>query len=346
MSGFEIVERRVDLPFRSRKSFTGYAVFQSDGHAVFVHSRVCRLLAVATRDAEPCETGGLLAGRVLRDAEGPYTLVLEAVKAPREAGRPGRLTLSPEMTARLRDQAATEFPGCDVVGWWHSHTVETGYSEVDRANQQMWTDPSHVGLLVFARATSRRALAYLGPASRLMRTVDDQAFEPGQRRQDARHDAATRVSDPPVAAPAMETVLRLRQLDRGWRRTMVAAMVACGLAMLGCLIGVERVAGAVREINVTERAAAGWSCLPRASDQFVCRSSPPFESLQWWQDGRPVSGSAEQVVVTVAPGGSTWVELRRHGDGGSQLLGGVMLASALAGGVPLPGHHVPALPQC
>src|SRR5215470_1943251 len=110
MADFEIIERRFDLPFRSRKAHDGYAVFKTDKHAVLVHPDVCGLTSGAARQADPCETGGLLAGRALRDAKGPYTLVLGAVQAPREAGSRGNIDLSPEMTARLRDEAASGFP--------------------------------------------------------------------------------------------------------------------------------------------------------------------------------------------------------------------------------------------
>jgi hypothetical protein len=308
-----------------------------------VHPRVCGLLAVTARHAQPCETGGLVAGRLLRDTEGPYTLVLEAVTAPREAGQPGRLTLSPELTARLRERAAGEFPSCDIVGWWHSHTVEGGYSEVDQANQRMWTDPGHVGLLVFARASSRRALAYLGPGSRLMRTLDDEPFVLGRQRSDARHGTSTpaRRAAPLSADPdtlAIGTALRLRELDRGWRRTVVAAAVICGLALAGCLVSVTRLANTVQEL--AEPAAVSWSCLPQGSDRFMCRFSPPQEQLQWWRDGQPVEAATDHVVVTVPRGESTWIELRRGGDAEFQLLGGLTLTSTVAQVIrwPLPGR--------
>lgn len=351
MSGdFQVIERRAGPPFRPRGLLSGYAVFQGHRHAVFVHPGVCARIGAAARDAQPNEAGGLLAGRILQDADGGYTLVEGAVVAPPQAGSVGRITMSPELTAGLCTQAATRYPACDVVGWWHSHAGVSGYSEVDRANQRAWRNPGHVGLLVFARAGSPRAMAYLGPQSAALETVADGPFAAvmverqhqaaagdgaGASVRRGRAGAATwgiRPDDPITVA--VQTALRLHDLDRGWRRLLLALAGGTVLALVACLVGIAAVMAAVHRMPDPQRPAVAWSCAPRTEGGFLCQVfPPPAGELEWWLDGEPRGSAAYSLAVAVPAGGRSAVELRRRVPGGrSDRVGSVLLQTAVAQG--------------
>jgi proteasome lid subunit RPN8/RPN11 len=352
MSGdFQVIERRAGPPHRPRGLLTGYAVFQGHRHAVFVHPGVCARIGAAARGAQPHEAGGLLAGRVLQDADGGYTLVEGAVVAPPQAGSVGRIMMSPELTAGLRTQAATRYPACDVVGWWHSHVGVSGYSEVDRANQRAWSDPGHVGLLVFARAASPRAMAYLGPQSLALQTLADGPFDaaewPGQDATGDGEGAGTggvrggragaakwgiRPDDP--ISVAVQTALRLHDMDRGWRRLLLVLAGGTVLALVACLVGIAAVTAAVHRMSDPQRPAVAWSCAPQTEGGFLCQVfSPLAGELEWWLDGEPRGSAAYSLAVIVPVGGRSSVELRRPSPGGrSDRVGSVLLRTAVAQG--------------
>lgn len=342
MSGdLPVTERQDGPPFRPRGLLSGYAVFQGRRHAVFVHPGVCARIGAVVRDAAPREAGGLLAGRVLQDAEGGYTLVEGAVVAPPQAGSAGRITMSPELTAGLRTQAATRYPACDVVGWWHSHTGVSGYSEVDRANQRAWRSPGHVGLLVFGRDASPRAMAYLGPQSVALDTVADGPFAVAADRgpaatgaddgAGAQRDRAGAVAwgirpDDPISV-AVQTAMRLHELDRRWRRLVLVLAGATALALAACLAGIVAVAAAVHRLSAPQWAAVAWSCAPRTEGGFQCQVfSPAAGELEWWLDGEPRGSAAYTLAVHVPAGAQSSVELRHQVAGGrSDRVGSVLL---------------------
>lgn len=162
---FEIIEHAFDLPFRTRNVNSGHIAFRADNLDVYVMTDVASRARQWARGALPRETGGLLAGRILRDNAGQYVVVTGIGGAPAGAGGVGRFGLSPEETEQLRRALARDHPSADVIGWWHSHGRPSSYSATDRANQAIWTDPRSVGLLVFAQGTPWAGL-YVGPQSR------------------------------------------------------------------------------------------------------------------------------------------------------------------------------------
>jgi hypothetical protein len=162
---FEIIEHAFDLPFRTRNVNAGHIAFRADNLDVYVMTDVASRARQWARGALPRETGGLLAGRILRDNAGQYVVVTGIGGAPAGAGGVGRFGLSPEETEQLRRALARDHPSADVIGWWHSHVTPSSYSATDRANQAIWTDPRSVGLLVFAQGTPWAGL-YVGPQSR------------------------------------------------------------------------------------------------------------------------------------------------------------------------------------
>jgi proteasome lid subunit RPN8/RPN11 len=165
---FTFIETQHDLPWRSRGLFPRCVEFGDEYGTVLVLHSVMNRLRERSHLALPVETGGLLAGRVFRDEQGPYTVVLEFVEAAPSAGGLGLFRLSPEATHAIKDRLALVAPACDVVGWFHSHPSPMHYSQTDRANQRLWSDPNHVGILVFATGTEFGAL-YQDPDSRLLR---------------------------------------------------------------------------------------------------------------------------------------------------------------------------------
>jgi proteasome lid subunit RPN8/RPN11 len=162
---FEIIERSFDVPFRTRTLHAGYVVFQADRLNVYITPDIAATIRECAAGAAPRETGGLLAGRILRDDLGHYVMVTGMAQAPPTAGEFGSFSLSPKGTEKLRRVLSEQHPSADVIGWWHSHSAPSSYSNTDRGNQAIWTDPRHIGLLVFAQGTPWAAL-YVGPQSK------------------------------------------------------------------------------------------------------------------------------------------------------------------------------------
>jgi proteasome lid subunit RPN8/RPN11 len=165
--GFEVVSRTHDYPHRSRDFYSHYVAFGGTAGTVFVEPGLMARLRAAAAAAHPHETGGLVVGRILKDEKGAYTVLLDGLEGPASSGQVGYFTMTPELTARLRFEAAIRFPSGDIVGWWHSHTVASGFSGTDRRTQRQWEDPNQVGFLVFASGTTQ-AQAYLGPDAELL----------------------------------------------------------------------------------------------------------------------------------------------------------------------------------
>jgi hypothetical protein len=149
---------RVDVPFQPRRLFPGYAWFVAVDHTVLVSPHVCLGLLASAARARPDGTGGLLLGRFLRDADGPYTLVTAAVDAPPDSGP----ELPPELVARLTQEAAHRFPTADPLGWWRSRI---GSDPGDRDERPDWDDERHIGVVVCCDGDSGEwARVYVGRA--------------------------------------------------------------------------------------------------------------------------------------------------------------------------------------
>jgi hypothetical protein len=153
-----------DLVVRPRGQFHGYAWFVAVDRAVLVSPYVCEGLRRSAARALPGEAGGVLVGRVLCDADGPYTLVTAVVDAPPDAAVHGRLWIPPELAERLEAEAVRRFPTSEPVGWWHSHAVRGPGRRTAPEGRPGRTDPYHVEIQVFARpAYGEWARVYVGP---------------------------------------------------------------------------------------------------------------------------------------------------------------------------------------
>lgn len=163
--GFRIEGRQRTAPFLARSTFPDFHSFGDVGCAVLVQPDAARAMREAAVRAQPRETGGLLSGRALRDDLGSYVVVSGFIEAPPTAGRPTRFEVTTGELGELRTLAARANAGADEVGWWHTHTMLSGYSQTDHNTQGMFERPDSIGLLVFA-VGPHWARVYVGPDAR------------------------------------------------------------------------------------------------------------------------------------------------------------------------------------
>lgn len=167
---FTPARRRTGLAFRPRDTASrGGLSFgpDDDGFEVLVTRKAAGDIRRATLAAAPNEAFGLLSGQSYTDERGPYTIVVGAVRARSLTCGPGHVRLSGSEMAELKADAQRANPATDVVGWWHSHSRPSGFSSVDRAEQETWPSATHVGLLAFMNG-DEELVAYRGPSSRLL----------------------------------------------------------------------------------------------------------------------------------------------------------------------------------
>lgn len=173
---FKPIEKNAyaSLPFITRpdqpETFKSFAS-ESDAFEVFLHRDVQEAIRRAAREAAPNETIGMLAGRVLRDERGPYTLVLAAVGARvnEVEATPSHVRISTSGHAEVRKRLESSAHGLDIIGWYHSHPrFPARFSPVDITEQSTWRDPNHVGI-VFSGVDEVEPLGvYRGPKSILL----------------------------------------------------------------------------------------------------------------------------------------------------------------------------------
>jgi proteasome lid subunit RPN8/RPN11 len=162
------------LPFITRpKQDETFIVFASenDGFEVLLHQNVQETIRREALEAVPNETIGLLAGRVVRDERGPYTLVLAATGArPNEVeATPSHVRISASGHAQVRSRLESFAHGLDIIGWYHSHPrFPARFSPVDITEQSTWRDPNHVGIVISGIDRNEPLGVYRGPKSNLM----------------------------------------------------------------------------------------------------------------------------------------------------------------------------------
>lgn len=294
---FEIIEHAFDVPFRTRNVHSGYVTFRADDLDVYVTPAVASRAREWARDALPRETGGLLAGRILRDNAGQYVVVTGIACAPAGAGGMGAFSLSPDETERLRRTLSQDHPSADVIGWWHSHVAPSSYSSTDRSNQAIWSDPRHVGLLLFARGTPW-AYLYVGPQSR-------GPFEPSGPFQPSEPFQPSK----PVHVPERyrpESASRWSR-DPGARRRLALAALIAVMALAIIVFAVKAfqpasgtrsilasgkkpiLQSAVGSVTVSGTESLDWSCAISshgATPLARCYAHPlgAVQSIQWYEN--------------------------------------------------------------
>ncbi|MBL7258015.1 Mov34/MPN/PAD-1 family protein [Paractinoplanes lichenicola] len=306
MSGveFEILREEQGPPFRRRALFPQHWVFAvPGGHTVLVGPDVLATLRGWAHHALPRETGGMLVGRVLEDADGAYTLVQAAVAAPPEAGGHGELRLSADLTQRLKEEGARAHPTCDPVGWWHSHPGPSAYSGTDRQNQSTWTDERHVGILVFARSDRNWGRVYVGPAS-----IPAQEMSRGGGAA-----APQQAPRQPPPQPANRRALSRPRISR----SAAALLLALVLVLVAIAFGFRHLANTINNrIPADGRPRLTFAC-PLSPDSTAYRCSVRTDSpddVLWQINGHFVPGTTV-TVIRPAAGSAVPVELWLDDDG-------------------------------
>jgi hypothetical protein len=67
------------------------------------------------------EICGVLVGKWVRDADGPYAHVLESIRGDAAANKFAEVTFTHETWARINQQMDSRFSQMSIIGWYHSH---------------------------------------------------------------------------------------------------------------------------------------------------------------------------------------------------------------------------------
>ena len=239
-SDFEIIQHQQDVPFRVRHLHQGYVTFRASGLTILLDPNVVADVRQCARLALPSETGGLLAGRLLRDDKGNYLVVTGMAAAQPASGGLGTFNLSPAQTADLRRLLSERHPSADVVGWWHSHSAPSRFSSTDQKNQAIWTNPDHIGLLVFASGAPWACL-YAGPRSLGPFWPEEYSQgDPGPRsgKTERRSDRPSQDNQAgfSVSATGHPTSRHPHDRPRAWRRLIPTALIALLALLAGLLL--------------------------------------------------------------------------------------------------------------
>jgi proteasome lid subunit RPN8/RPN11 len=154
------------LPFVGRPNGSGkFSCFMApDGFVAYISDEVLRAMIEEAKYTD--ERMGLLAGRVLSDEKGPYTLVLASESAQENEidASPSRVLLSGPGSIKVRHRLENRAYGLDIIGWYHTHPTFTArFSSVDTIEQSTWSDSNHIGIVVSGLRTSERFGVYRGP---------------------------------------------------------------------------------------------------------------------------------------------------------------------------------------
>lgn len=150
------------LPFVPRGTYAEYLKFSDREHTLLIEPGIAGRIRAAAERALPNETGGLLAGRSLRDEDGQYAIVSGYAEARPGSGAPAAFEVPMEELQTLREENARANPDADEMGWWHSHPAPSGFSLTDFGTQRWFDREDSVGLLVFASG-AQWGTAYMGP---------------------------------------------------------------------------------------------------------------------------------------------------------------------------------------
>lgn len=333
--GFKLEGIHQAIPFRPRRVFSEYQVFSDAGRAILVEPATALGLRICAGKARPLETGGLLSGRALRDADGHYVLVSGFVEANHGSGKAAAFEIPPEATAKLREESSRANPTGDVVGWWHSHLHPSPFSQTDLNSQRMWRQSDSVGLLVFANGEPWAA-AYIGPEATELgyQSVGPLASQAGTHMNACPKGnsmmATNAGRDEPmltIPSPRGHRALQLTRQQRGLIRlaaivaTVLLLILITGLTLLAVenglssrLSSVERtlstqisseqsqLSGEITRARATPytNASISWSCIPAPSSpgSLSCNAvTSGFPgTVQWRLDGQFYARGASAII--------------------------------------------------
>jgi proteasome lid subunit RPN8/RPN11 len=251
------------LPFIARPTRDeNFVVFTSedDGFTVFIHRDVTDDISHKAHEAAPNETIGLLAGRVMRDERGPYTLVLAAEGARRDEveATPSHVRISARGHAQVRGRLESSAYGLDIIGWYHSHPrYPARFSSVDVTEQSTWRDQNHLGIVISGSDAREPLGVYRGPHAALLTPVMSELPPPPPPPTIAVQAETALISphveehkEKPVAttnsvAPAVATrLLRLR--SEGVQRFL---LLAFGIGLLAMVVSLVRLNYRIAEVE-------------------------------------------------------------------------------------------------
>ena len=255
--GFRVEGLRQTAHFLPRATFPDYYRFEDARCAVLIEPKAAQAMRAAAERARPRETGGLLSGRALRDDHGSYVVVSGFIEAEQAAGQVAAFHITTKQLGVLRTLAARANPGADEVGWWHSHTAPSQYSQTDHNTQRMFERDDSVGLLVFASG-KYLAAAYVGPNAQALgfsvspkghQAESDRAVGPAQRAsvpvgsgdRAAQPDDSARYPGPAGAGPGPEPGFRItsspaRRLWPSGQALLITVLVAVVVAIVIMLV--------------------------------------------------------------------------------------------------------------
>jgi proteasome lid subunit RPN8/RPN11 len=287
---FEPVGGAFGRPWYDRRAFEGHVRFRAAGDLeVLVAPTVVVQLRSLAVDASPNEIGGLVSGRLLRDTAGEYTVVLGAVTSAEAQVSPGHIHLDAAATTRLRALASRMHAGLDVVGWWHSHAHASRFSHTDLQSQQEWTDPGHVGVLVFAHGP-QWGVVYAGPGATLL----ESAQVPGLARNP---DPTPRAPSELLGTGPVPARTEVWVPQSRYRRRRIVVGLA-GMAMVA-LFALALTAVARSPGSVAAPDTVGYACVAEPG-RLTCRTDPG-NAIVWYVDGAVV-GTANPITLRLKAG--------------------------------------------
>lgn len=302
-----------NLPFVSRprnnQTFTTYASGQ-DGFAAFVHSEVRQAISEKAEEASPNETVGLLAGRVLRDEHGAYTLVLaiEGARPQEIEATPSRVRMSANGQAEVRSRLETSAYGLDVIGWYHSHPrFPAQFSPEDFIEQSTWRDPNHIGIVISGLGSEKPLGVYRGPqASVLTPSLSLPPPPPPPIKRDSSDYShgvavdATSNSGIPSGSASRKTVWITR-----WRIVRRFLPAVLGVVVLGSLLFIaqlnnrlSKLESAMGSLTSEERAPVALSpAIPNPTSTSVPQPNLLSENVNTASPPDPVNRQTTKALV-------------------------------------------------
>jgi proteasome lid subunit RPN8/RPN11 len=105
------------------------------------------------------ELAGVLVGRLLRDASGPFLLVDRAVEAAATRRTTSRVTFTHDTWEHIHEEIEATCPDLAIVGWYHTHPgFGVFLSEMDRFIQENFFNLPHQVALVVDPLSGERGL--------------------------------------------------------------------------------------------------------------------------------------------------------------------------------------------
>jgi proteasome lid subunit RPN8/RPN11 len=281
------------LPFITRPARDeSFSIFTSehDSFAAFIHQNVRDAIFKEAYKAAPNETIGLLAGRVMRDEGGLYTLVLAAQGARHDEveATPSHVRISASGYAQVRSRLESSAYGLDVIGWYHSHPrYPARFSPVDITEQSTWRDQNHLGIVISGNDNREPLGVYRGPHAALLTPVRSEIPPPKKiaqpditfispRVEENKEEAIAAIK---FIAPAV-AVRTPRPRSEGVLRYLPLAL---GLGLLGMAISLirldYRIAGVEKKMALVEIDKERVSSAPPETTTSPLPSNSPAERV-------------------------------------------------------------------